>query len=91
MGRAEGLPLLYFEKKEEATLSNHLLNVAFLTAMMMRAQSNVSEKDVREAVCASLLHDIGHFHLPARIMEKKGPLTAEEERVVRTHPLVAYV
>nr|WP_320146227.1 HD domain-containing phosphohydrolase [uncultured Anaeromusa sp.] len=88
--RAEVLPLLYFEKKEERPVSNHLLNVGFLTAMIMRAQGSVGEKDIREAVCAALLHDVGKFHLPTRIMEKKGTLTFEEERIMRTHPLVAY-
>ncbi|WP_018703020.1 HD-GYP domain-containing protein [Anaeromusa acidaminophila] len=88
--RAEVLPLLHFEKKEETLINNHLLSVAFLTAMIMRAQGNIGEKDIREAVFAALLHDVGKFHLPLRIMDKKGTLTFEEERIMRTHPLVAY-
>jgi response regulator RpfG family c-di-GMP phosphodiesterase len=37
---------------------------------------------------AAKLHDIGKVGVPDAILNKPGRLTAEEERVVRTHPVV---
>lgn len=35
---------------------------------------------------AGLVHDIGKIGLPAGLLEKEGPLTLEERRVMQTHP-----
>ena len=38
----------------------------------------------------TLLHDIGKMGLPDSVLLKKGPLTSEEEKVMQTHPQLAY-
>lgn len=38
----------------------------------------------------ALLHDVGKVHVPKAILEKPGPLTAEEWRVIKEHPVVGY-
>ena len=37
-----------------------------------------------------LLHDVGKVGVPERILNKPGPLTAAEWRVMRTHPIIGY-
>lgn len=36
------------------------------------------------------LHDIGKIAIPATILEKPGPLTSYERRVVELHPIIGY-
>ena len=36
----------------------------------------------------ALLHDIGKIGIPDHILNKQGPLTAEEKAVVKTHPTI---
>ena len=38
----------------------------------------------------TLLHDIGKMGLPDSVLLKKGPLTREEEKIMQTHPQLAY-
>ena len=44
----------------------------------------------REAEFGFLLHDAGKVGIPERILNKPGPLTAAEWRVMRTHPVVGH-
>jgi len=37
-----------------------------------------------------LLHDVGKVGVPERILNKPGPLSAAEWRVMRTHPIIGY-
>jgi HD-GYP domain-containing protein (c-di-GMP phosphodiesterase class II) len=41
---------------------------------------------LRDISFAAALHDIGKIGIPAEILNKPGPLTAEEFAVMRTHP-----
>lgn len=45
------------------------------------------EEPIPCALCwAGRLHDIGKVAVPRSLLEKEGPLTEEEQRVVRVHP-----
>lgn len=46
--------------------------------------------DYPDAEYGFLLHDSGKVGIPERILNKPGPLTAAEWRVMRTHPLIGY-
>src|SRR3954467_6167107 len=46
--------------------------------------------DYPDAEYGFLLHDVGKVGVPERILNKPGPLTAAEWRVMRTHPLIGY-
>ncbi len=38
----------------------------------------------------ALLHDIGKISIPDSVLLKKGPLTEDEWKIIRTHPSTAY-
>jgi HD-GYP domain-containing protein (c-di-GMP phosphodiesterase class II) len=42
-------------------------------------------RDRRDAEFAALLHDVGKIRIPGEIINKPGPLTAEERAVIETH------
>lgn len=45
----------------------------------------LSSEAVETAYVAGLVHDIGKIGLPASVLEKNGPLTLEERRLMQTH------
>jgi HD-GYP domain-containing protein (c-di-GMP phosphodiesterase class II) len=40
---------------------------------------------------AGLLHDIGKVGIPAKVLNKKGPLKGSERKIIRSHPLIGEV
>jgi putative nucleotidyltransferase with HDIG domain len=67
----------------------HALNTAVYAAALGRAVFGAGA-DLRDVGRGALLHDIGKSRVPERILDKPGPLDAEEWRVMRTHPRVGY-
>jgi HD-GYP domain-containing protein (c-di-GMP phosphodiesterase class II) len=51
-----------------------------------RFRSFLADAIVEELYRSAPLHDLGKLAVPERILQKPGPLTAEERRVVRRHP-----
>lgn len=49
------------------------------------ARMGMSEAAQQEAHLAGLVHDIGKIGLPPGLLEKEGPLTLEERRVMQQH------
>jgi putative two-component system response regulator len=45
-----------------------------------------SAKRLKDLRFAAILHDIGKIHIPAALLFKAGPLTADEWGIVRRHP-----
>lgn len=52
--------------------------------------SNMKEDDIKELELAGLFHDIGKISLPDAILYKKGRLTDDEYKTIKTHPEVGY-
>jgi putative nucleotidyltransferase with HDIG domain len=46
---------------------------------------------VKDASLSGLLHDIGKCNIPDEILNKPGPLTPEEFKVIKTHATLGYV
>jgi cyclic di-GMP phosphodiesterase len=48
----------------------------------------LGEEDLQELRIASLLHDIGKINVPETILLKPGPLSTEETKIMREHPVI---
>jgi HD-GYP domain-containing protein (c-di-GMP phosphodiesterase class II) len=57
--------------------------------MALLAEMGVADAN-REAEFGFLLHDAGKVGVPEKILNKPGPLTAAEWRIMRTHPVIGY-
>jgi putative nucleotidyltransferase with HDIG domain len=55
-------------------------------AREMAAAAGLSERDQELIHTAGLLHDIGKFVFPDRILKAEAPLTDEDWNIIRTHP-----
>jgi HD-GYP domain-containing protein (c-di-GMP phosphodiesterase class II) len=80
--------LAFVVEAKDAYTGQHLercrvYGVAVLQAMGIDAE-------YPDAQYGFLLHDSGKVGIPERILNKPGPLTAAEWRVMRTHPLIGY-
>jgi len=43
------------------------------------------------ALRLSLFHDLGKSRIPLSILNKRSPITMDERRILKTHPLIGYV
>lgn len=64
--------------------AGHSAAVAIYSRDIARRMS-LSEADLQKAHVAGLVHDIGKIGLPPGLLEKDGPLTLEERRVMQRH------
>ena len=51
---------------------------------------NLPPKDLDELAILAKLHDIGKVAVPEEILQKSGPLTAEEWEKIKKHPAIGY-
>jgi putative nucleotidyltransferase with HDIG domain len=74
------------ESKDPYTLghSRRVERSCFQTAAVLGLQENDIE-DVRKAAA---LHDVGKICVPDRILRKEGPLSPEEQEMIRAHAIV---
>ena len=60
-------------------------------AVRMARELELPEQEVERIRVASLLHDIGKLAVPEQILEKPGPLSADEWQSVVQHPRIGQV
>ena len=65
----------------------HAYRVAALSATLARAL-DLTPAEVEIVEHGALLHDVGKLAMPEAVLRKPAPLTAEEQRLIRTHPAV---
>jgi cyclic di-GMP phosphodiesterase len=65
----------------------HAYRVAALSIRVAKAL-RLGEDDVKTVGRGALLHDIGKLAMPESLLRKPGPLSAEEQRLIRLHPAV---
>jgi HD domain len=66
-------------------LLTNLLNVGILTTKVGMGLGYYGV-DLHRLAMAGLVHDIGIFSIPQRIVQKTGPLTSEERILIEEHP-----
>ncbi|GLV47246.1 hypothetical protein TJA_04190 [Thermus sp. LT1-2-5] len=76
------------ELRDQET-AGHTERVTELTLRLARAL-DVPEEDLDHIRRGAILHDVGKIAIPDAILLKPGPLTEEEWRVMRMHPVYAY-
>jgi HD-GYP domain-containing protein (c-di-GMP phosphodiesterase class II) len=64
----------------------HALNVCALTTAMGRALG-VSEELLDALSLAALCHDVGKQKVPLSVLNRRGPLDADERRIMDGHPV----
>ncbi len=75
--------------RDEET-EGHSRRVTELTMWLARA-IHLPETDMVHIRRGALLHDIGKMGVPDSILLKPGPLNDEEWRIMRQHPMYAYL
>ncbi|HYH50093.1 MAG TPA: HD-GYP domain-containing protein [Acidimicrobiia bacterium] len=73
---------------KDATTGQHIERCR-LYGMALLAEMGLADEN-REAEFGFLLHDCGKVGIPESVLNKPGPLTAAEWRVMRTHPIIGY-
>lgn len=63
----------------------HSTRVATLS-LLMGEEIGLGSEQLRELEVAALVHDLGKIRIPDQILNKTGPLTADEEQLVKRHP-----
>jgi len=67
----------------------HSRRVTDLTVRLAK-KMEVTEEELESIYRGALLHDIGKISIPERVLLKKGPLTEDEWKIMRTHPATGY-
>ncbi|MDR2135460.1 MAG: HD-GYP domain-containing protein [Treponema sp.] len=70
-------------------LAKSSVNSAILAAMVAQ-ELKLPPHKVMKIITGALLHDIGMLRLPKEILAKRGGLSQEEVKLMRTHPLYTY-
>jgi len=73
----------------EHEVGNHSLRVTEYSLIIANA-CDVRGRDLVDLYCGALLHDVGKIGIPDAILHKVGPLDADEQAVMRTHPQIGY-
>jgi diguanylate cyclase (GGDEF)-like protein len=74
------------EAKDEYT-STHARWITDL-ALQVGEELGLEPHELKRLELGALFHDIGKIGIPARILAKPGPLTADERAIVETHPIL---
>jgi HD-GYP domain-containing protein (c-di-GMP phosphodiesterase class II) len=70
-------------------LAKSSINSAILSAMIAQ-ELKLPPHKVMKIITGAMLHDIGMLRLPKEILAKRGGLSLEEVKLMRTHPLHTY-
>ncbi len=75
--------------RHDSRLYSHCLNCCVL-GLAFAKYLGWSPFKIRDFGLGALVHDIGMLKVPARVRDKPGNLTPEEQEVVRRHPVTGF-
>jgi two-component system response regulator RpfG len=73
----------------DRTTGNHLTRMARYSALI-GTNLGLSPETVHVLEIAAPMHDIGKIGIPDSILLKEGPLTREQDEMMRSHPRIGY-
>ncbi|ACF13915.1 metal dependent phosphohydrolase [Chloroherpeton thalassium ATCC 35110] len=76
------------DAKSQFTVA-HSIGVAHLSCYLAKL-CGLSKENSKKIEAAALLHDIGKLHVPDEILEKPGPLNAQERAIIEQHSFETY-
>lgn len=71
-------------QSKDSYLFEHSLNVAILMSVFAKHLS-LEKRIIQELTLGAFLHDIGKVLIPKEILHKRGTLTTQEEKIMRSH------
>lgn len=80
--------LAYMVEAKDATTGQHLERCRVYGTALLEAMGIAG--DYPDAPYGFLLHDAGKIGVPEAILNKPGPLTATEWRIMRQHPVIGH-
>lgn len=60
-----------------------------MVALQLAQKMGIKGRAMQALELGAILHDVGILAIPAEILTKSGPLSEDEWRIVRAHPLWA--
>jgi diguanylate cyclase (GGDEF)-like protein len=57
---------------------------------LLARRMDISHHDLETIEMGAVLHDIGKIAIPDGILQKPGPLTPDERRIIQTHPQIGH-
>lgn len=67
----------------------HSVNVAALSAILGK-WVNFDESEINQLTYAAILHDFGKVKIDKRVLEKPGPLSTDEFKIMKNHVVLGY-
>lgn len=77
------------QRNNNTYLNKHSLNVGILSGCIGKWMG-LTDLEIRRIIYAGLLHDIGKFKVPKRILDKPSKLTNEEFDEIKKHSTFGY-
>ncbi len=76
-------------KKHDSYTEAHQLRSAKLSVAIAK-ELKLKEKQIKNIYLAALIHDVGKIYLPSEVLNKPGPLSKSEMKMVKMHPLEGF-
>ena len=65
----------------------HSTSVSKFSGALARA-INLPEKEIERITLGALLHDVGKIGIPEAVLKKEGPLSEDEWKIMKQHPVI---